>query len=369
MLRVLELFGEPISHGGQEAFAINVVNALDSNYHIDFLTPYYEDNVAYKNIVEAKGGEIYALNLPFNPGGVKFAVEKPIKQFLNNHRYDIVHINSGSTFFLAVVCKVAKKTGVRKVIAHSHSSGEKENLKHVLIKKFAGYYFYRYADQICSTSLVAAKWKFPERLISDNLVIIRNGIDTEKFKFNSELRFKMRKKLGIADSTYVIGHVGRFTEEKNQLFLIDVFKQYSEINNDSLLIFVGEGELLYNAKQLVEKYELKDKVFFAGTTDHVENYLQAFDIFAFPSKYEGLGIAAIEAESTGLPVIASTNIPHEIKLTDSVKFISLNKGITTWISAINKFKSYKRTDGSFLVEQAGYSLQNLKKQIQKIYKI
>lgn len=364
MIKVLELFGEPILNGGQESFGMNVVNALDSNkYHIDFLTPYYVDNEKYKEILHKKGGEIYSLGLPFNPGGMKINVLKPIKGFLNSSKYDIVHINSGSTFFLAVAAYAAKHANVKKVIVHSHASGEKENFKHALIKKIAARSFYKNADEICAPSLEAARWKFSTKLINTKLRIIKNGIDTNRFKFSSKKRKEIRNKLGV-NNHLVLGHVGRFTSEKNQIFLIRLMSQMKDKNIK--LVLVGDGSEFSKVKNEVVKRNLLKQVIFVGRKSNPEDYMQAFDIFLLPSKYEGLGLVAIEAQCSGLPVITSNNVPEDINITPYVAFQSLDNP-TGWVKLISKFSKLDRKDESEKIEKAGFDEKNLKKQITELY--
>lgn len=364
LIKVLELFGEPILNGGQESFGINVVNALDSSeYHIDFLTPYNVNNREYEKILHQRNGKIYSLGLTFNPGGNKFNVFKPLKAFFKKNSYDIVHINSGSTFFLAVAAYVAKCANAKKVIVHSHSSGQSESIKHVLIKKIAALSFYKNADEICAPSLEAAKWKFSKRLINKKLRIIKNGIDTERFKFSSKKRNKIRNKLNI-DKYLVLGHVGRFTAEKNQIFLI---KLISQIRKDNIrLILIGDGEDFSLIKKEARKRKVMNKIIFLGRKSNPEYYLPAFDIFLLPSKYEGLGLVAIEAQCSGLPVIASNNVPKDINITPYVSFESLNN-LQGWITLINKYSQIDRHDESDLVKQAGFDEKNLTRQMKKLY--
>lgn len=367
MTKIIEIFGEPISHGGQEAFGINVVKALDNIYKIDFYTPYYKDNKDYEQIIHEHGGNIYADYLPFNPGGMKLSLYRPVYEFLLKHKYDIAHINSGSTFFLAIACKAAKNAGVRKVIVHSHSSGEKESIKHFFIKKLASPIFNKCADQLCATSLEAAKWKYPKKMIDNNLIIVKNGIDVDKYRYNPYVRESIRKQLHIDCDTIVIGHVGRFTEEKNQAFLVNIFAKWVKIKNNSRLILVGDGEVIDQVKNQVSDLGIDNKVTFIGAVENVENYLQAFDIFVFPSKFEGLGIAAIEAQAAGLPVVASDKVPHDIAITKNVAFVSLDDDGTKWCDLIKLFSNLERIDQTLQIKQAGFDLVGIGNQIRSIY--
>lgn len=280
---------------------------------------------------------------------MKFNTVKPIKKFLKQHKYDIVHINSGSTFFLAIAAYVSKSLDIKKVIVHSHSSGEKENIKHKLIKAVASFSFC--ADEICAPSIEEAKWKFSQKLIDKKLIIIKNGIDINRFKFSLFKRVYMRKKLGISDDTLLLGHVGRFTEEKNQVFLVKLLTYLR--NTKYKLILVGDGNTFTKVKTVAKKLDVSKNIFFVGRKNNPEDYLQAMDVFLLPSKYEGLGLVAIEAQCSGLPVIASNTVPKDIKITPNVSFLSINAA-QSWIHKLKEFSKFERKDESNLIEKNGF---------------
>ena len=137
-MRVLEITGEPISSGGQEMFIINVLRHINmEGLRIDLLTPYYCDNDVYRNDVEKRGGKVTCLELPFNPGGFRSNIIKPLFYYLKTNRYDVVHIHSGSITVLSISSLIAWFCGVKKIIVHSHSTGTSKNLKYLLTKFFS----------------------------------------------------------------------------------------------------------------------------------------------------------------------------------------------------------------------------------------
>lgn len=361
-MKILEVFGEPILNGGQESFVVSYVKKFDGNrFHFDLLTPFEVHNDHYKNIVLEKGGQIYSFGFQFEKSKGKLRVFKPFATFLKTNRYDVVHINSGSTFFLAMACYIAKMSGVPKVIVHSHCSGNKENFKHMVIKKASAPIFTHYADEICACSLAAAQWKFSDSLIRDKLIIVKNGIDTAKFCYDPVKRDEMRKLMHISESSYVLGHIGRFTYEKNQRFLIKLFEEYVEIEPKSVLLLIGDGEDRAKQMEYVHRHaHIKDKVIFVGNVSNVHEYLQALDVFVFPSLYEGLGISMLEAESTGLPVLASDTITKDIAITDHIFFLPLSEEKKEWIAYLEKIKQDRGTRKSEnqKISEVGYDVQN-----------
>lgn len=369
MLRILELFGEPILSGGQESFVMNVITHMDlTDLKIDLCTPYYCSNNYYKKEIENIGGNVYELKLDFAPGKSRKNIIKPLDIFLKKHNYDIVHIHSGSISILAYAAKVAKQNNVRKVIVHSHSSGEKETLKHKLVKLATYSKMINYPDEYLACSTLAAKWKFPQKIVESKVKIIKNGIDLDKFQYNKDKNFEIRKLLGISENDKVIGHVGRFSYEKNHKFIIEIFEEIKKDFSNSKLLLIGDGELKPEIEDIVKRKNIQNYVIFTGNVSDVYDYMQVMDIFLFPSLFEGLGIVGIEAQAMGIPVIASEAVPKQLQLTENVEFISLeNKN--DWINTINKYINVKdhKVDNSNIIKEQGYDICDTGKTIREIY--
>lgn len=368
MKRVLEVFGEPISRGGQESYVMTALQHIDlSGLHVDLFTPYYCDNQEYINFIETNNGKVTVGNIPFVVGGTRREVIPVFEVYLRNNKYDIVHIHSGSISILAYYARVASKNNVKKVIVHSHSSGQKESIKHFLMKKYASRLFKKYATDFCACSKEAAEWKFPKSVLN-RVRILNNGVDLEKFKYDSTIRESVRKSLGIGDDILVLGHVGRFTYEKNQIFLLTVLKEYIEKfpNRNVSLILVGDGSELVNVKQKADDLKLVDHIKFIGAVDNPSEYLQAMDIFLFPSLYEGLGIVGMEAQASGLPVIASIKIPKSMKVCKNVFFLDLTSA-SSWIAAISKSENEDRTNNFKCIKDRGYDINDSSKSVLDLY--
>lgn len=370
MTKVLEIFGEPINTGGQQSFVLYTLQNMDfSDMVVDIFTPYYADNTRLIGLIEEHNGKVYAAGLPFVPGANRSNIYQPLFDYLKTNRYDVAHIHSGSITALAYCAKVASKAGIKRVIVHSHSSGINDNIKHKLIRAYASPMLKKYATDYCACSVGAAEWKFPESVIPKTR-IINNGIDTEYFAYNPQIRDRMRKEYNIDKDTLVIGHVGRFTYEKNQTFLVDVLNQYRKKNSKMQvrLVLLGEGDQKEPVKQKASDLGLKEDIIFPTAYDQARDYLQMFDVFAFPSLFEGLGIAGIEAQAAGLPVIASTGVPETMKLTDYVKYISLNN-IDAWCEALDSFRGTERKDTRNQIKEKGFDIKDTAKEVQKLYDI
>ena len=366
-MRVLEAFGEPVIRGGQEAFIFGVIEHMDMNgLIIDCLTPYSWEVDDYRSLVRQRGGETFELGLPFSPGSSRRNLVRPVRDFLSGHKYDVIHIHSGSISALTIMAAEADRAGVRKVIVHSHVTGETDSIKHKALRFLASLSMSRHVDIYCACSRAAADWKF-ETKYAERALIIKNGIDVDRFKFNARMRESMRKQLKL-DGCFVVGHVGRFSSQKNHEFIVQIFRELSKRDSTARLLLVGDGEDRPAIEQMVRDCGLAEYVIFIGSKNNVQDYLQAMDVFVLPSRYEGLGIVAIEAQTAGLPVIASTRVPRDIELTDSVVFMSLEDGINQWINVIMRVsETVDRRDDSFRVRQAGYDVHTAAEHIRRIY--
>ncbi len=365
-MKVLEAFGEPIADGGQESFVFSVIERMDmTGLQIDCLTAYDCRSEHYRQLLEEKGGKIYSLDLPFTPGKSRSNIKAPFKAFLRDHHYDVVHIHSGSISVLAIMAEVADKAGVKKVIVHSHCTGEKDDFKHRVLRKMASFSLRKHADVYCACSREAAEWKFEPRYANQAL-IVKNGIDAERFRYDAEKREQMRRQLGLADR-FVVGHVGRFSRQKNHTFLVSIFEAVRKKCPEAHLLLVGAGDEMEHIRELVKSRGLAKDVTFAGSVTNVEDYLQAMDVFAFPSLYEGLGIVAIEAQCAGLPVVASDVVPGEVKFGD-VHFLPLSSDIEQWADAVLRFRGKERTSGDEGIRKAGFDSSEVSREVEKLYR-
>lgn len=364
-MRVLEAFGEPISHGGQESFVMNVVQNMNLNgLQIDFLTPYYCDNEEYRKKISSLGGKIFELKKEFRPGKSRLYLRGAINKFFQQNEYDVVHVHSGSTSMLTIYAYYAKKYGVKKVIVHSHASAEKITLRGKVLRQCCGFYMKNNVDKYCACSKLAGEAKFlPDR----EVCIIKNGIDLTKFSFDEKKRIVIRKVFGISDNTFVVGHVGRFCYEKNHKFLLEIFRALLNFNSNSLLLLIGTGELEQLLKDKAKEMRISKKVKFIGAVNNVSDYMQAMDCFVFPSKFEGLGMVAIEAQAMSLPCFLSNVIPKEVAITDLVKFIPLSRSPQEWAKEIAKTRLKVRNNmkGTFI--NAGYDIKETAKVVNNLY--
>jgi glycosyltransferase involved in cell wall biosynthesis len=351
---------------GIESFIMNMYRNIDrSKVQFDFMVMRNE-NEYYDNEIAELGGKKFTICVTGNNTLFRILKESvELYKFLKKNPYKIVHIHY-TTPLRAFYLLAAKKAGVPVRIYHSHSaevSGKSSGK--LAIYNFCRKKISKWATNFWACSQAAAKWMYSEEAL-DKSVVIYNGIDIDKYKFNQTARGEIRKKLSIEDN-FVVVHTGRFLDQKNHKFIVDVFKMLKQRCSEAKLLLVGTGDLLVEIQQLVKMNSLEESVLFLGVRSDVNRILSAADCYIMPSLYEGLPVAAVEAECSGLPCILSTNITREIELTDNVKFLSLDDDIIEWCDQLLKAKKIIRKDSSAAVANCGYDIQEGARRLQEFY--
>jgi glycosyltransferase involved in cell wall biosynthesis len=369
-IRILHVLGR-LDRGGAETMVMNLYRNIDrSKIQFDFII-HTNENCDYNDEIYKLGGKIY--NVPRYTGRNHFAYKKAWQDFFNSHpEYKVVHGHMRST--AAIYLKIAKKNGLI-AIAHSHSTASRGSKVEQIAKNIMQFPIRFRADNLFACSDEAGKWLFGEKAIKkDNYQVIKNAIDVEKYVFNKDTRNEMRKSLNI-EKNFVIGHVGSFTHPKNHKFLIDVFYEVQKQEKNAILMLVGDGQLNPQIQKQIEMLGIKEKVLLAGVVPNVNNYLQAMDVFVFPSIFEGLGIAVIEAQAAGLKTIVSDTVPREAFITDLILPLSLESKIDTWKRAIlddscvhdRKNTMEEISSNGYCISKSAERLSNLYFQLNRIY--
>ena len=331
--------------GGISTLTVNIQSIIDrEKVNFDYLV--FEDkSTFYEDKVYKMGGNKKIVNVEayHNKLLQYWAKYKLTKKLINKEKYDIVHVDA-STPMDVVIGFAAKHAGARVRIIHSHIAGDNKHsiIRTIYMNICRSFMPFVFTD-FFSISKSAALFMFPRNIVKrNNYSIIKNGIVAEKYKYIEETRLKLRNELGISDS-FVMGHIGRFSAEKNHDFILDVFKKIHEINVKSKLLLIGDGLLRNKIEDKIHKLGIEEDVILYGTSQEVPSMLMAMDSFLFPSKYEGLGIAAIEAQCSGLPTFCSDGIPEETNISDL--FIRVNGySVNNWVDAILEFDYNRRRE-------------------------
>lgn len=327
MIRVLQVYPQ-MNNAGTEMVIMNIVkNVSCEEIHFDFLVQ--KKGIRDKEI-KSLGGNIYYIK---NNKKIEY-YRKLIDFFTDNCDIDIVHVHTHKE--MGIVLKAAKKANIKVRIAHSHNARQDLPKLGSVYKYFSSWNIEKYATDFFACSNEAAKWLFPRKY--KKFVFVPNGINTKKFMFSKEKRINIRNAIGISESDFVVGHVGRLAKQKNHDYLLEIARKCNDKNIK--FVCVGEGPLLKKINEKIKKNHLENKVIMVGASKDVEKFYCAFDMFILPSLHEGLGIVAIEAQASGLYCLLSTNVPKTADTNNNqCQFLSINKeDIDIWIKKINDIR-------------------------------
>lgn len=351
VIRILHVLGR-LDRGGAETFVMNLYRNIDrTKVQFDFVK-HTEDKCDFDEEIAKLGGRIYTISR-YN-GKNHFYYKKQWERFFNAHpEYKIIHGHMRSTS--SIYLSIAKAYGLR-TIAHSHSTASRGNLLERSIKYIMQLPIRYIADYLLACSDEAGKWLFGKKVLGkNNYMLLKNAIDIDKYTFNQAIRKEMRKKLDIEEK-FVIGHVGSFSYPKNHKFLVKIFSEVFKNNKDSVLLLLGDGVLRDEIINQVKQLGLNGFVYFVNNVENVNDYLQAMDVFVFPSIYEGLGIALIEAQAAGLPCVVSDAVPKEAFIIEDIKVLKLTN-IITWSKQLTDYKNINRNNAKdYLFRKAGYDI-------------
>lgn len=319
-----------LDRGGTETLLMNYYRRMDrSRVQFDFIV-HRDKRGAYEEEIEKLGGRVF--RMPAIRPRTLPAYLCGLDGFFRREAYGVVHAHLDALSSFAL--KAAKRRGVPVRIAHSHSAGFPDGgvrrlFRIVSRSMLGGCCTHRFA---CSAA--AGRFLFGRRAFgSPGSYVLPNAVDTGAFSFSEEARAAVRKKFGISDET-VVGHVGNFSAVKNHSFIIKVFREMRKLDGSAKLLLVGDGPLLDGAESLARSLGVRDGVIFAGNVPNVADYLSAMDVFIFPSLHEGFGVAALEAQCSGLPVIASSCLPPEAVFSEKVKIMENGKPAHFWAEAL-----------------------------------
>ena len=365
-IRVLHVLGS-MQRGGTESVVFNNYQYIDrSRVQFDIAV---DDNSPcdIPQSIADMGCRVYRIP-PYTKQPAYIAA---IMRLCRENQYLIIHSHMNAMSMFSLFAAWAVKVPVR--IAHSHSTAAKgrgettRNLLMYMLKPFSKVF----ATHCFACSEQAARWLFGSRVVDNGkAVILNNAIPVRKFCFDPDRREKIRGKLGIKDK-FVIGNVGRFSPQKNHLFLIDVFYEITKKRRDAQLLLVGGtgsagSGIEHDLKVKIEKYGIEDRVIFLGSAEDISGFYQVMDVFVLPSLYEGFGIACIEAQCSGLPCVLSDRVPKVTRINRNVKYLPLGEPLEKWTHEIMDSQGI-RGDYSEAVAAAGYDIRNEAKRLEKVY--
>lgn len=329
-IRILQI-GMHDKIGGVETYLMNYYRNIDkSKVQFDFINPY--DKLCFEEEILNLGGNIYKIP-SFKKHPILYYLK--LKKIIKKNNYKIVHINMLSAANILPIF-AASRCKVKHIIAHSHNGNIPEGVLRKVLNKLNKRILLKKATDFFACSKLAGEWLFGKK---NQFTVINNAIDLKKFEFSKKDRNEIRNKYNLKEK-YVIGHIGRFSYQKNHDFLIDAFNEYSKIDKNAILMLIGEGELQNKIKEKIIKYNLENQVIFVGTTNEISKYLSAMDLFVLPSYFEGFPVTGVEAQANGLNIAFSNYITNEIDISKKNEFLNLD--IHEWVDYFKKGKKSKR---------------------------
>jgi len=363
MYKVL-VFGMTENPGGVESFLLNYYRNIDrSKIQFDFLCNSYE-RVAYEDELISLGAETYHITARSqNPSKYKEELEGVFAN--NSHKYDAIWVNVCSLANIDYL-KMAKKYNIKRRIIHSHNSQNMDTKLRVVLHYLNKMVIEKYATDFWACSDDAAEWFFNKNLLP-KCKVIHNAIDISKMKYDEAAGEVKRQELGWEDK-FVVGNIGRLHFQKNQMFVLNIFKELLSICPDARLLLVGQGEDEEKLRNRVQELSIEDKVVFTGVQYNISVWLSAMDFFLFPSVFEGLGIAVLESQANGVNSLTSAKVvPDEVVINENCKMQDLGLGAEAWAKKIMEMKenynrlSYQNVKQNFV--KAGYDIET---EIQKL---
>lgn len=364
-----------MNRGGAETMVMNYYRNINRELvQFDFLL-HRKETGAFDNEILSLGGKIY--RMPSISPKNYFKYQKELEQFFDEHpEYQVVHSHLNA--LSSIIFKVAKKKGIKTRIAHSHLAVEpfvflkvfkpntdikatiKDSTQSLIrrrVRHLATHYF------ACGEK--AGDWLFGKSN-RDKVKIINNAVNAKDFLYNPEIRKKVQNELGL-EGRKIIGHVGRFNEQKNHFLLIDIFHSLLQKNPNCTLLLVGDGNLRSKIQNKVKQLGITKEVVFLGLREDIPELLQAFDLFLFPSLYEGLPVTLIEAQASGLKIVASNTITNEVDLTGLITFCGLTDPIDHWAEEVDKNLTYERKNMLNSIVQGQYDIVENARNLQEFY--
>lgn len=358
-MKVLEVNVDDIGMGGVFSLVRSIIKNKPEGVVVDIAAIEPFENPDNLSELASFGCTVHYVGRSGSKLLKQFYVFRNVRRLVSQGGYDVVHIHSDVSNKLIVSALAAKMAGCRKILLHSHASGVDGDRR--AFKKLCHYACRRLLKRVgtgfLTCSDLAARWMFPNIKASD-VVMIKNGINLDSFRFSEARRKEVRQQLGVSGEL-LVGHVGRFAYQKNHEFLIDAFKELHVMEPSAKLLLVGEGPLLGQIRAKVDEKGLSGSVIFYGVSRTVYDLFQAMDVFALPSHFEGLPIVGVEAQAAGLPCVMSDQISRETNVAGASKFLPITPGSETrWAKAILSAKVEDRTSAADVMLREGFSISD-----------
>ena len=342
--------------GGAETMLMKIYRQINrEKYQMDFALM-SEGKSFYEDEIKLLGGRIFHIT---NKSTSLIKFFKQLRKIVAENNYKYV-MRSGDNAACVIDLIAAKRGGAKTLIFNStnsrtNSETNKEKFIHFLFKPLV-----KSVPTIkigCSQN--SNDFMFGKRSVSNGKsYVFHNALRIKDYCFNNQWRESIRRELNIPDDAFVIGNVGRFQRQKNHKFLVSVFREVLKRQQNSIMVLFGEGNLKNSILNKAKQYGISNRVILTGVRSDINKCLSALDVFAFPSLYEGLPNAVVEAEAAGLPCILSDTITKEVKFSDFVFFLPIGEqNVELWADTILSKGKKRNQNAAMDLEKAGYDIE------------
>lgn len=349
MIKVLQIVSS-LGSGGVESMLYNYYSYIDrSRIHFDFVV--HGNTVGMlEERMQGLGSKVFHVT-PKKKSFLKNMLE--MNKIIKNGKYDVIHCHQNFSNFSPLF--LARQNHIPVRICHAHGCRQAKGVKEKI-----GNHFFRLlniinANYFFSCAMEAGRWLYGKNWhTGEKNIIMHNAIDINKFSYHVKVRKKYRNIFKIEDKIVLL-HVGRFSDEKNQFFMINILERLMIQSDQYVLLFAGDGAMKKNVEKQARRRGLNHRVLFLGARNDVSELMSAADIFLLPSKHEGFPVTLIEAQAAGLTIFTSDAVTKETAVTDLIEYLPINN-IDLWVKKILQFNITGRKSRIFDIENAGYSI-------------
>lgn len=369
--KVLEINVDDLNMGGVFSLVKNVIIHNHDQIQIDIAAVEKFSSQENVQLFKKRGTEVYYVGYEGNKWLKQLICFHRLKKLIKEKKYECVHIHADVANKLLISGLAAKCAGVKKIILHSHAAGvdgKHRNMKET-IHKLCRRFLKQIGTDFVACSDVAATWMYPD-IPLESIVLVKNGIDLKKFRYDESIREKIRCQLNV-EKKIVVGHVGRFCYQKNHDYFIKILQRIKKRDANMVLLLIGEGPDEQSFRNKLKEQNLEDNVVFYGVSQKVQELFMAMDVFVLPSHFEGLPIVGVEAQATGLPVIFSDKITKEAQLREDVVYLGIeDNDADIWVDNILQFAERKcdRQDAYIELKNKKFDIEDTINTFMTLYK-
>lgn len=356
-IKVLEVNVDDYLYGGVYVLVTELIRTLPPDMKTDIaaLEPFVEPS--HVEGLKQNNCTVHYVGFGGNKIIKQLHIYRNVKALIEKERYDVVHLHSDVAHKILVSAMAAEKCGVKKIIFHSHASNAEGSHRKLrgIFHRICAKRMLKIPAVHLATSKEAGEWMYPG---TDDFTVLQNGVDYKKYAYDPTVRQQIRRDWKLEDKL-VIGYVGRIVEAKNPFFLIDLMMRMKELAPEAVLLCIGEGHLLEELKKRIRENDLEDQFLFLGLTDRIQDYYQAMDAVVLPSDFEGFGLVVVEAQISGTPVVASTNVPEITRISDLVTYLPADREhMADWCSALLRYRGQDKADRNVTLDDR-YDLHHM----------